>query len=94
VPPATSGYIGSRIVAKSPKSSKGEQLSEPLNEQLNAIDKTVLEAMKENPQIKNEELIIMLGKGRATITRSIKRLREAGLVVRVGAKKNGHWEVQ
>jgi ATP-dependent DNA helicase RecG len=54
----------------------------------------VLEAMKDNPKIKNEELVVMLGKGRATITRSIKRLREAGLVVRIGARKNGYWEVQ
>jgi biotin operon repressor len=66
---------------------------ETVNETVNETVKSILIHIKENPQITQRELCDILGKSRATITRSIKELQEKGLLVRVGADKNGLWEV-
>ncbi len=46
-----------------------------------------------NPNITYDELAILLGKSRRTISRIIKKLQEEGRIVRVGSDKKGHWEL-
>lgn len=46
-----------------------------------------------NESITVPELIEYTGFSEPTINRALKTLRETGLIVRVGAKKNGHWEL-
>lgn len=40
-----------------------------------------------------KEFAALLGKSPATIKRLLKQLREDGSIRRIGADKNGHWEV-
>jgi Fic family protein len=62
---------------------------EPINEPINPI----LTLIKRNPQITYDELAKAMGKSRSTVFRLIQILRQSGRIVRVGANKNGHWEV-
>ena len=49
--------------------------------------------LKADPFITYEELADMLQMSQSSIARKMKDLKEAGEIRRVGADKNGHWEV-
>ena len=53
----------------------------------------ILELIKQNPHITQEELTEAVGIARKNIINNMKKLQEAGLLVRHGADKNGWWEV-
>lgn len=54
---------------------------------------TLLELMRSNPSITQAELVKLLGVARSTLTARLAELQAEGVVRRVGARKNGHWEV-
>lgn len=54
----------------------------------------ILELIKENPHITQNELTQAVGIARKNIVSNMKKLQEAGLLVRHGADKNGWWEVK
>ena len=41
----------------------------------------------------NTEIAKELSLARETVNRNMKKLQEQGIIKRVGADKNGHWEV-
>jgi len=53
----------------------------------------VLDAIRRNPRITMNDLADSLSKGRMTIARELKQLRETGRVVRVGSDKTGIWKI-
>jgi predicted HTH transcriptional regulator len=53
----------------------------------------ILKLIKENPNIKFEELSKILNINVKTVQRNINLLREQNIIKRVGSKKIGHWEV-
>ena len=54
----------------------------------------ILELIKENPHITQNELTQAVGIARKNIVSNMKKLQDAGLLVRHGADKNGWWEVK
>ena len=54
----------------------------------------ILEAIKENPFVTQEELAQTLGLSRKSIIQNMKKLQDSGLLKRVGADKNGYWEIE
>ena len=60
---------------------------------LDLLDLQILWNMKSNRFITGKELAVVLGREERTIERHIKSLREANIVNRVGADKNGYWDV-
>ena len=61
------------------------------NIKLNKTQKRIIALMIENPSITAEMLSAEIGITERNIRSNIKKLREAGLVDRVGADKNGDW---
>ena len=55
--------------------------------------KKILDAIKENPHITQTELSEKIGIARKNIISNMKKLQDAGILVRHGADKNGWWEV-
>ena len=53
----------------------------------------ILDAIKQNTHVTQEELSAIVGIARKNIIANMKKLHEAGLLVRHGADKNGWWEV-
>ena len=53
----------------------------------------VYDAIKNDSSISRSTLIQKLPISARTIDRIIKNLIDNGFIVRVGAKKNGHWEI-
>ena len=55
--------------------------------------KKIIEALKDNPFATQEELAEIIGMARKNIIANMKKLQENGFIKRIGADKNGHWEV-
>ena len=53
----------------------------------------ILELIVGNPQITTHEMAAIIGIDRRNIHRNIKKLRDQGVLCRVGPDKGGHWEI-
>ena len=53
----------------------------------------ILEQIKLNPYISREELAEVCGVTTDRIKYNIRKLRESGIIKRIGPDKGGHWEV-
>jgi ATP-dependent DNA helicase RecG len=60
------------------------------------VEKTVekiLDAIKSNPKITQNELMKVIGLTRRGIEWNLAKLKEKGIVKRIGPAKGGYWEV-
>ena len=53
----------------------------------------IIDAIKANPYVTQEELADIVGIARKNIIANMKKLQENGLIKRIGADKNGYWQV-
>jgi len=53
----------------------------------------LLNLIRVNPSISYDELAMLTQKDRSTVMRNIRKLKDIGILKRVGSKKTGHWEV-
>ncbi|MDE7290819.1 MAG: winged helix-turn-helix transcriptional regulator [Treponemataceae bacterium] len=60
---------------------------------LTANQKNILGLVKENPDISQEAIASELGIARETVNRNMKKLQERNVLKRLGADKNGRWEI-
>ncbi|MBP5450976.1 MAG: Fic family protein [Treponema sp.] len=67
--------------------------NDTVHDTVNDTVKLILSLLKENPSISYDELAAKTGKSRVTISRKLAELKKRNLIRRVGADKNGHWEV-
>ena len=77
-------YEGEKVVEKG---------NEGLVEGLVENQKKILELVKENPQISKNDLSKKIGISATAIDKNIDRLKEKGLLKRIGPDKGGYWEV-
>ena len=64
-----------------------------INAPLTGLQKKIVASISSNPKISYDEMAQRLGKNRTTIMRNISRMKDMGLLVRVGSKKTGYWKV-
>lgn len=60
---------------------------------LTPTEQAVLDCIRENNLINVAEIVYCTKKGRSTIMRTIKSLKEKGCIQRVGSDKTGSWEI-
>ena len=60
---------------------------------ITANQKKILDEIEKNPFITQEELSAKLGIARLNIIKNMKKLQVNNIIRRVGAAKNGHWEI-
>ena len=53
----------------------------------------IIEIMKNTPNITLQEIAEKLNRSKRAVEMQVKKLREQGIIKRVGADKNGHWEL-
>jgi ATP-dependent DNA helicase RecG len=68
-------------------------LNEPQSEPLNDRQKLIIESVKMNNRITIIELSQKYGVGRETIKRDLKKLKENGMIQRIGPDKTGYWKL-
>ena len=54
----------------------------------------IMDAIKVNPFITQEELVDIVGIAKKNIIANMKKLQATGLIKRIGADKNGHWQIE
>ena len=59
-----------------------------------ANQKKIIDCLKANPYITMNELSAEVGISRKSIAANIKKLKEIGYISRIGADKNGYWQVK
>lgn len=69
-----------------------EVISEAIN--LNDNERKILSSIKVNPHITKSTLVSSLGISKGTIDRTIKALKERGLIERIGSNKKGQWKLK
>lgn len=69
--------------------------NEPINEaiKLNGSEQHVLDAIRQNPHITRKSLMEQLNLGESTVYRAIQKLKDEGIIERIGSNKTGHWKV-
>jgi len=67
--------------------------SNTMQENLNVTQKQIYYAIKNHPTITTSQLMKVTGLGSTRIHEIIKELKELGKIKRVGARKNGYWEI-
>jgi len=65
----------------------------PINAPLTHLQMQLLDFIRSNPAISYDELTKLTQKDRTTVMRNLGKLKQVGLLKRVGSKKTGHWEV-
>ncbi|MDR2731983.1 MAG: Fic family protein [Fibromonadaceae bacterium] len=63
------------------------------NVHLNDTEKYILKLISDNPRITYNEIAKEIYMNRKTAQRNIEKLKASGLLKRVGADKNGYWEI-
>lgn len=70
-------------------------LNEPVNapDKLNITERAIIDLMRENNKITQKELAKKLSVNESTIKRNISKLKNKGVLKRIGADKDGNWEI-
>ena len=64
-----------------------------LNGGLNEIEKAILSLVRANQYIRVFEMAQKISKPVRTIENNISRLKERGILSRIGSKKTGYWKI-
>ena len=78
------------------KFGENDKTSVQIVENFGVNEKTsvqIVEIMKNTPNITLLEIAEKLNRSKRAVEMQVKKLREQGIIKRVGADKNGHWEV-
>ncbi len=78
------------------KFSENEKTSVQNTENFGVNEKTsvqIIEIMKNTPNITLQGISEKLNRSKRAVEMQVKKLREQGIIKRIGADKNGHWEV-
>lgn len=70
-----------------------KKITPKITVKITANQKKILEAIKQNPFVTQEELSSIVGIAKLNINKNMKKLQEQGIIERVGADKNGKWEI-
>ena len=71
-----------------------KKITQKINVKITANQKKILEAIKQNPFVTQEELSQIVGIAKVNINKNMKKLQENGIIERVGADKNGSWQIK
>lgn len=65
-----------------------------ITQKITVNQRKIIAAIKNNPHITQDELSEAVGIARLNIIKNMKKLREQNLIKRIGADKNGYWQVE
>ena len=71
-----------------------KKITQKINVKITVNQKKILEAIKQNPFVTQEELSQIVGIAKLNINKNMKKLQENGIIERVGADKNGSWQIK
>lgn len=63
------------------------------DKKLNASQQKIVNAMRDDPNVTHEKLMVIVGVGKTAIQNNVSYLRKNGIVERIGSNKKGYWKV-
>ena len=82
-----------RNLTREIESFKKSQAPDPINANSDPITEQLYQAIMNDGTLSYAAYGELIGVSEATIKRRLGELKKSGLIVRVGANKNGRWEV-
>lgn len=70
-----------------------EKIAQKITVKITVNQQAIIDEIRKNPFITQQQLSDIVGIARFNINRNMKKLKEQGIIERVGADKNGHWEI-
>lgn len=70
------------------------KVTQKVTQKVTVNQQKILDAIKNNPFITQKGLASIVGIARKNIISNMKKLQENGLIKRIGADKNGYWQVE
>ena len=83
-------------LSPTPQPEQDDKISSKVGDKLASLNKTqkrILEEMEKDPHITQPQLMQKLNLGRTAIQNHVSFLRKNGFIERIGANKNGTWEI-
>lgn len=72
---------------------KSNEVTEVTEKVTDVTEKRIIELLKDNSRYKTAELAEMLDISRKTVSIKLKKLREKGIIERVGSDRKGYWNI-
>lgn len=88
------------VLPFSTRAELGDVVNDEINDELNdeiklsKTEKSVYDIIKDNPVATMNDIANIIGKSKKTVERAIYKLMDMNIVARIGAKKDGHWQIQ
>ena len=73
--------------------NKTLNVQESVHVNLSNTDYKVFNVIKENPTYRLDEIASTIKQGTKTVFRSIKKLKDAGKIIRIGSDRAGNWMI-
>jgi len=71
----------------------GDRLGDRLGDKLGDNRKMILEIIENNPHITLSQLSKTIGISQTAIENNVQKLKEKGILRRIGSARGGHWEI-
>ena len=73
---------------------KKSQTDDPINIASDPITEQLYRAILKDASLNYAEYATMIGVSEATVKRRLGELKKAGVIIRIGSNKTGHWQVK
>ena len=80
-------------IASKDNSQKSSQKSSQKGSQKDAKSQMIIDMIRRNPNVTTSEMADKIGISRRSIAKMTNKLQAEGVILRVGARKDGHWEI-
>ena len=91
--PLDDSYLSDKGVDKVQKNHESDGNNIGINVGINETQRKIRDLMAANPKITAEQIATVIGVTKRQVESNISKLKELGIVIREGARKNGHWIV-
>ena len=68
-------------------------VSNKVSNKVNGTKEKIISAIRNNPNVTINQLMVITGLSEPEEKKNLKQLKYAGIIARIGANKNGYWEV-
>lgn len=69
------------------------KVSNKVSNKVNGTKEKIISAIRNNPNVTINQLMVITGLSEPGVKKNLKQLKDAGIIARIGANKNGYWEV-
>lgn len=69
------------------------KVSNKVSNKVNGTKEKIISAIRNNPNVTINQLMVITGLSEPGVKKNLKQLKSAGIIARIGANKNGYWEV-